>query len=98
MGSDKLIKPVNSTRRPTPTRNYALAASVLLRTIATDATTIKQWAILDSGATSHFLTTDAPATNIVPATVPLIARLPNGDKVQSTHTCTLDLPDLPADA
>ncbi len=66
--------------------------------IATDANTIKQWAILDSGATSHFLTTDAPATNIVPATVPLIARLPNGDKVQSTHTGTLDLPDLPAGA
>jgi hypothetical protein len=97
-GNDNLIKPVNSTLRPTPTHNYALAASVLLRTIATDATTIKQWAILDSGATSHFLTTDAPATNIVPATVSLIARLPNGDKVQSTHTCTLDLPDLPADA
>ena len=32
----------------------------------------------------------------MPADVPLIARLPNGDKVQSTHTCTLDLPDLPA--
>ena len=64
----------------------------------TDAATIRNWAILDSGATSHFLTTDAPATNIIPATVPLIARLPNGDKVQSTHTCTLDLPNLPPGA
>jgi len=82
----------------TPTHNYALVASVLLRTITTDTVTIKRWAILDSGATSHFLTTDAPATNIVPADVPLIAHLPNGDKVQSTHTCTLDLPDLPAGA
>ncbi len=45
---------------------------------------------------SHFLTTNAPASNIIPASVPLIARLPNGDKVQSMHTCTLDLPDLPA--
>ena len=60
----------------------------------TDATTIRSWVILDSGATSHFLTTNASATNIIPATVPLIARLPNGDKVQSTHTCTLDLPNL----
>jgi hypothetical protein len=60
----------------------------------TDATAIKQWAILDSGATSHFLTTTAPATNIIPAAVPLIAQLPNGDKVQSTHTGTLDLPAL----
>jgi hypothetical protein len=54
-------------------------------------------AILDSGATSHFLTTNAPATKIVLAAVPIIACLPN-DKVQSTHTCTLDLPDLPASA
>jgi hypothetical protein len=61
----------------------------------TNAATIKQWAILDSGATSNFLTTNAPATNIIPATVPIIARLPNGDKVQSTHTCTLNLPVLP---
>jgi hypothetical protein len=30
--------------------------------------------------------------------VPLIAHLPNGNKVHSTHTCTLDLPDLPAGA
>jgi hypothetical protein len=30
--------------------------------------------------------------------VPLIAHLPNGDKVQSTHTCTLDLSDLSAGA
>jgi hypothetical protein len=45
---------------------------------------------------SHFLTTNAPGTNIVLAAVPLIARLPNSDKVQSTHTCNLDLPDLPA--
>jgi hypothetical protein len=33
-----------------------------------------------------------------PADVPLIAHLSNGDKEQSTHTCTLDLPDLPAGA
>jgi hypothetical protein len=30
--------------------------------------------------------------------VPLIARLPNGNKVQSSHTCTLDLPVLPVGA
>jgi hypothetical protein len=47
---------------------------------------------------SHFLTTNAPATNIIPAAVPLIARLPNNNKVQSTHTCTLNLPALPVGA
>jgi hypothetical protein len=64
----------------------------------TDAATIKQLAILDSGARSNFLTTNAPATNIISATVPLVARLPNSNKVQSTHTCTLDLPTLPIGA
>jgi hypothetical protein len=98
VGSDKLDISVDLNRRPIPTQNYALAASVLLKTILTDATTIRSWAILDSGATSHFLTTNAPASNIILATVPLIARRPNGDKVQSTHTCTLDLPELPAGA
>jgi hypothetical protein len=64
----------------------------------TNAATIKQWAILDSGATNHFLITNAPTTNIILATVHLIANLPNDDKVKSMHTCTLDLPDLPAGA
>ncbi len=30
--------------------------------------------------------------------MPLIAHLPKGNKVQSTHTCTLDLPTLPVGA
>jgi hypothetical protein len=58
----------------------------------------QELAILDSGATSHFLTTNAPAVNIMPATVPIITWLPNGKRVQSTHTCTLDLPALPSGA
>jgi hypothetical protein len=81
-----------------PTSKYALAAATLLKTISTDADTIKQWAILDSGATSHFLTTNAPALDITPTTMPIIARLPNGERVHSTHTCTLDLPALPPSA
>jgi hypothetical protein len=66
--------------------------------IKTDATTIKNCAILDSGATRHFLTTNAPSWNIIPATIPIIAWLPNGEWVQLTHTCTLDLPALPSGA
>ena len=81
-----------------PTHNYALAASVLLKTIMTNANTIKRWAILDSGATSHFLTPDAPTTNILPTTMPIIACLPNGARVHSTHMCTLDIPFLPPNA
>ncbi len=82
----------------TPTLNYALAALLLLKTITTDADTIKRWAILNSGATSHFLTTSAPATNILPTAVPIVARLPNGNRVHSTHTSTLNIPSLPPSA
>jgi hypothetical protein len=59
---------------------------------------LKNWAILDSGATSHFLTLTAPATNITPTTKPIVAQLPNGERMTSTHTCTLDIPALPAAA
>jgi hypothetical protein len=57
---------------------------------------IRAWAILDSGATRHFLTTVAPMTNICPTNKPIIARLPNGDRIHSMHTCTLNIPALPA--
>ncbi len=55
---------------------------------------IQAWAILDSGATSHFLMTAAPMTNMCPTSKSIIARLPNGKLVHSTHTCTLDIPAL----
>ena len=32
------------------------------------------------------------------ATIPIFTRLPNSKWMQSTHTCTLDLPVLPSDA
>jgi hypothetical protein len=57
---------------------------------------IRAWAILDSGATSHFLTTVALMTNMRPTSKPIIARLPNGERVHSMHTCTLNIPPLPA--
>ncbi len=63
----------------TPSRKYALVASLLLKTITTDANTIKRWAILDLGATSHFLTTSVPAINILPTATPIIAPLSNGN-------------------
>jgi hypothetical protein len=59
---------------------------------------IQAWAILDSGATSHFLTTAAPMTNMRPTSKPIIARLLNGKRVHSTHTCTLVIPALPTSA
>jgi len=47
---------------------------------------------------SNFLTTGAHVTNIQPTQKPILACLPNGDKVRSTHTGTLDLPGLPSAA
>ena len=84
--------------RPTPTQPYALATATLLRTVNIDMDTINNWAILDSGATSNFLTTSAHVTNIQPTQKPIVAHLPNGEQVRSTHTGTLDLPDLPVAA
>jgi hypothetical protein len=56
--TDKINPDVNfSSSCPIPTHNYAYVASVLLKTVSTDAKTIKEWAILDSSTTSHFLTT-----------------------------------------
>jgi hypothetical protein len=59
---------------------------------------IQAWAILNSGATSHFLTTAVPMTNMRPTCKPIIAPLPNGECVHSMHTCTLNIPALPASA
>ena len=53
-------------------------------------------AISDSGATGHFLVAGAPAVNVVPAKNPINILLPNGKRIQSTHTCNLDIPWLPA--
>jgi hypothetical protein len=39
--------------------------------------TINKWVILDSGATSNYLTTGTPITNVQPANKPIIVHLPN---------------------
>ena len=60
--------------------------------------TINAWAIADSGATSHFLVTTAPTINKTTATCPLSVKLPDGAIIKSTHTCDLNLPQLPGTA
>ena len=72
-----------------------MAANTLLKTIDFDLEDIRNWAIVDSGATSHFLVTEAPAINIRPAKTPLKARLPNGETIASTNECDLNIPGLP---
>ena len=74
---------------------YTQAANSMLKTINFNLEDIKDWAILDSGATSHFLVTDASATGISVATNPITVTIPDGTKLTSTHKRELDLPLLP---
>ena len=53
-----------------------------------------QYAIPDSGATGHFLVQGAPVVNKKLTSSPLKITLPNGNMIQSTHTCNLDIPWL----
>ena len=77
---------------------YANAAQSLLKTVDFKLEDLKNWAILDSGATSHFLITNAPVIDIIPATTPMVVQIPNGERVTSIHTCNLDMPHLPKPA
>ncbi len=95
--SVRLVDPL-SQRRPTPTPKYALATAALLKTVKIGMAAIWAWAILDSVATSHFLTTAAPMTKMRSTYKPIITRLPNGKRIHSTQMCTLNIPALPASA
>ena len=54
--------------------------------------------IADSGATGHFMLPGAPVINIRATKAPIKIVLPDGDTIQSTHECELDIPALPAKA
>ena len=63
-------------------------------TLATRTTV--EHAISDSGATGHFMVEGAPVTNMQRDLEPITITLPDGATLQSTHTCNLDIPWLPA--
>ena len=65
-----------------------------LSTVDINLKNIKEWAILDSGASSHFLVVGAPVTNKQVAVAPISVTLPYGDQVHSTHIGDLDMPQL----
>jgi hypothetical protein len=52
-------------------------------------------AIADTGATSIFVMTGTPMTNIHSAMDPLTINLPNGEIVNSTHICDIIISGLP---
>ena len=76
-------------------RHFAYAAEKLLKTVDINVENIKEWAILDSGATSHFLVVDAPVDDVTKADNPINVKQPDGAYVTSTHTCNLKIPNLP---
>ena len=78
------------TSRPRPTN--------LLSTVSINRGNINKWAILDSGASSHFLAVGAPITKKEKAITPISVTLPDGTKVQSTHTRDLRITQLPKSA
>ena len=59
---------------------------------------IRQWAILDSGATSNFILAEAPLDDERPAANPITAKLPDGRRVTSTHDGRIRLHQLPEKA
>ena len=76
----------------------AAAANHLLETITLTRNNIHKWAILDSGATSNFLMTTAHVANKERIDDGITVSLPDGNKVKSTHECTLNIPGLPITA
>ena len=54
----------------------------ILRTVDFSQVDLRDWVIVDSGATSNFLVTETPVA------------IPNGSRVQSTHDYKLAIPEL----
>ena len=52
-------------------------------------------AIAYAGTTSHFKLPGTTVTNISPETTPLVINLPDGETIQLTHTCKLEISWLP---
>ena len=55
-------------------------------------------AIADARATSHFVLPGTPVKAVREVTKPLIINLPDGEQLNSSHVCELDVPALPKEA
>ena len=72
---------------------YGYTAATIIREIAFTSENLQNWAILDSGASSHFiLSVEAVLNKMVADKV----TLPNDDIVRSSHIAELDIPPLPS--
>ena len=75
---------------------YGYASSTIMQEVSLTSDNLRRWAILDSGASSHFLLSTAPVLNKMVADRPLRVKFPNSDTVCSSHIAELDLPLLPS--
>ena len=69
-----------------------------LSTVDINLKNIREWEILDLGASSNFLVVGAPVTNKQVEVAPISVTLPDGDQVHSAHIGDLDIPQLPKSA
>jgi len=74
-------KPKNFVSPTHPVTSNTIHTKSLLQTVDIKVEDLKNLAILDSGATSHFLVPDAPAIDILLASHPLAVQIPNGERV-----------------
>ena len=51
--------------------------------------------IADAGSTGTFVVPNAPVINVRPTTNPIKITMPDGDTIESTHTCNLNIPWMP---
>ena len=93
--------------RFTPVANHLIAnnqplyhppQNMHLSTLDINLKNIREWEILDSGASSHFLVIGAPVTNKQVAVAPISDTLTDGDQVHSTHKGDLDMTQFPKSA
>lgn len=59
---------------------------------------IRDYGMLDSGTTGHFIAVNANVTNIRPTNNPLNIIILDGNSMKSTHECIINWPSLPAAA
>ena len=67
---------------------------MLLSTFKINQKNIKEWTILDSGASSQFLCLDAPVTNKQTEKHPITVLSPNSDTMKSIYEGDFDLPQI----
>ncbi len=80
---DRICIPLSQpTKQNQPAQRFAVVANTLLSSVNIKTESLKKMAILDSGATSHFLVTNAPVTQLQLTKATLKVRIPDNAQVK----------------